>query len=654
LEQQAMAENCVLLGKLALVIEKGKWCIILTWILAGALAGLGAMQFMAVTELTMDPPESTPAYHANLHFASALPEVATSTTFVALVSANKSQTHVLDVSGMFDFCVSLKNALNSSGKLLSFTSNATLWNDYKVEIGSSLVSKDGRTMMLEWEIHDKPMSKEASDFEQVSQAIFHEQVQRWLPHLGFIGIISTPTIANVAVADGAHSLESMDCIALPIAFAALWIMIESGRLLIIPLVNLGISLSVSFGLMYCIALFVNVESTTPMLMMSLLIAMTIDYSLFLLTRFREEMSSLCEEKADELRVLAALAAALPSTHAAQRKSFDEAAIHTALTRTLSTAGFTVFLSCFTLIICFLAVAVFPVAFISSMGLGCAISLSIVLAINLTLGPAILSAFPSFFARTVSSERLFPQCLQAMGKLLCSRRQQMHQQLGESIVRDSTGGTQGENVNSSVRMETSSKGPSCFWVWLARITTTFPANIFIIIGVVAVTAVVGRAVFHMKLTDSMAMGVPRKTNAYDTLESLHANFGVGAVMPYRLMLEPKAGGSVLDKNLWEESGELLKNFSAELPLTTPADFVFPSFARGNHIPYTVIHWCFSGHGEATEATFALCPQVHYLVDQFTDERRSVMHGMITPAFFSRWKPWSYVAEKCTRSLQSHVS
>lgn len=67
-------------------------------------------------------------------------------------------------------------------------------------------------------------------------------------------------------------------------------MIGSARLLILPLVSLICCGLTSFGLMYFATLSMHVMSTTLSLMMSVTIALTIDYSLFTLTRLREELT----------------------------------------------------------------------------------------------------------------------------------------------------------------------------------------------------------------------------------------------------------------------------------------------------------------------------------------------------------------------------
>jgi uncharacterized membrane protein YdfJ with MMPL/SSD domain len=60
-------------------------------------------------------------------------------------------------------------------------------------------------------------------------------------------------------------------------------------MMIIPLASVGLTLLISFAVMYLIARYaMTVASFAPSIMVSVAIALSIDYSLFLLTRFREE------------------------------------------------------------------------------------------------------------------------------------------------------------------------------------------------------------------------------------------------------------------------------------------------------------------------------------------------------------------------------
>ena len=165
-----------------------------------------------------------------------------------------------------------------------------------------------------------------------------------------------------------HDLVLMDGISFPIALAILAYMVSSARLLIFPLLSIISTALVSFLIMYPVAMVVDVISFAPSVMMSLCVALSIDYSLFLLSRFRQEA------EADPSRTL----------HSVQKM--------------MQTAGHTVFVSGCTLSFCWFGLCMFPVLLLSTVGVAVGITTIVCLAVNLTLVPALLLTFPVFFSR----------------------------------------------------------------------------------------------------------------------------------------------------------------------------------------------------------------------------------------------------------------
>ena len=111
----------------------------------------------------------------------------------------------------------------------------------------------------------------------------------------------------------------------------------------------------------------DVNSFTPSIMTSLTIAMSIDYSLFLLSRYSDEIGR-------------------------GRPLF--AAVDTML----RFAGHTILVSGGTLVCCFLGMLFFPMAMLQAVGIGASVALLVALLVNLTLTPALLFAFGRVFAR----------------------------------------------------------------------------------------------------------------------------------------------------------------------------------------------------------------------------------------------------------------
>merc|ERR1719498_271456 len=79
------------------------------------------------------------------------------------------------------------------------------------------------------------------------------------------------------------------------------------------------------------------------------------------------------------------------------------AIDNAISTTMSTSGATILLSGFVLLLSFLFMALFPIKMIASMGMGACIAMTMMMLVNLTLVPALLSEFRGFFTKGVTKK-----------------------------------------------------------------------------------------------------------------------------------------------------------------------------------------------------------------------------------------------------------
>ena len=161
-------------------------------------------------------------------------------------------------------------------------------------------------------------------------------------------------------------MAKMDSIAFPLALGTLAYMIRSVRLMVLPCICIMVSLCTSMGvIMYPLSHAMQVIAFAPSVMMSATIAVSVDYSLFLLSRFREEILLGAEPMA-------------------------------AITTMLATAGHTVLVSGLTLVLSFSGLIFFPVNFLYSVGTGASIAVACSIACALNLCPCLMIQFIDFF------------------------------------------------------------------------------------------------------------------------------------------------------------------------------------------------------------------------------------------------------------------
>ena len=171
---------------------------------------------------------------------------------------------------------------------------------------------------------------------------------------------------NGAIKDIEHS----DVIIMPIAFLIFTYYVRSLRLLVLPLVTLGLSIGFAFAVVYPIAEFSSMEffTVTPNTMMSCCLALCLDYNLFILMRFRESMD------------------------------LNFTVRHTIKTILSYTCFHTIIISGSLITLAWFGMLLIPAQPIQSQGLGAGLAVFCVVLVNCTITPAILTIFPSFFRK----------------------------------------------------------------------------------------------------------------------------------------------------------------------------------------------------------------------------------------------------------------
>ena len=123
--------------------------------------------------------------------------------------------------------------------------------------------------------------------------------------------------------------------------------------------------------------------------MSLIIALSIDYGLFLLSRWKEETER--ESDAEGFANQRSIDDCKPKNEKLRYDTWRKAC------RMWGASGWTIIGSGSCLLLSFVALACFPVSLLSSVGIGCLVAVLVMMFVNLTLQPAMLFAFPNFFS-----------------------------------------------------------------------------------------------------------------------------------------------------------------------------------------------------------------------------------------------------------------
>eukprot|EP00937_MAST-01D_sp_MAST-1D-sp2_P007782 g7782.t1 len=366
----------------------GRFVCPLLW-LTVLLFGLHfAPKLLTNTTSAIVAPDGTQAYTANQKLAEFFPNASQTADVVLLVQALQSEDNVAyppsvpsNPNGIATHCVLkansapcvLKAAFETTEKNIKNSTHGALLRSMSsyystYEMGSPLAAnttflpKTGRSDITYALIsYNNSDAKKVTDFvDDLYDTVKSPNTKRFN-----FTLTGTAAFQHQITAGVKKSLDKMDKISLPIALVVLALVIGSWRLLLIPILNIATSFASSFMIMYGISESIDVIVFAPSVMMSLIIALSIDYALFMLSRFSDELKGGASYE-----------------HAAEVM--------------LATAGHVVLVSGFTLVVCFLGLCIFPLNLVRTIGIGAAVAIAFTMLINLSLTPALLFLLKAFF------------------------------------------------------------------------------------------------------------------------------------------------------------------------------------------------------------------------------------------------------------------
>ena len=186
--------------------------------------------------------------------------------------------------------------------------------------------------------------------------------------------------------------------------------------LLVPIFSFICCVLTSILVVYLISFATTVSTFAPIIMVSLGLALSVDYNLFLLSRFREEVLKQERRFAAEERSRADWEVEEEGRGQDQHRHIPVARagdldfplrVREAVVQMLKVPGHTVLTSGVTLMICLFALAPIPVDVLNSMGLGAGIVTFMAVLVNLTMTPCILLLWPNFFSDVRCSRVLLP-------------------------------------------------------------------------------------------------------------------------------------------------------------------------------------------------------------------------------------------------------
>lgn len=396
-----------------------------------------------------------------------------------------------------------------------------------------------------------------------------------------------------------HDFSHTDSIVVWVALGVLATVLRSPRLMLIPIMAMACSVAFTFFLMWPVAKYwLDVINFAPDVTVSAIIAMSIDESLFLLTRFREEVSR---------------------GHTVEK----------ACAIMLTYAGHTILVTGTTLALCFFALGIFPLSLMRSVGISSGVGVMMTLVVNCTIAPLMLLAWPKFFTQFGFTWLYCCVCCPRGCRRVCcacrscNRRESYSRSLMSDVEgTDDLADSDDDNAGYSDTLDSSgervyggdaellrgkdkvfeSPGPTkdspdelekmrnSLWYKFGNFLVKWRFAVIVAVLGLAIPCTIHAVDFERLI--GLTLITPRNAEATTTFDMMAQDFSAGRLFPYRLIVQPNAtapSGSVLTQEFFTQSEAAVSQFVAEVPGTDPGSMEGILWYEGAPASFMLVEW-----------------------------------------------------------------
>jgi len=515
-----------------------RFATLLIWFCVLVTCGFFALDFLSLTNLNFIPPDGSPAAEADAVVKAQFPEDYNRSRFIALMQLtskkNKKYPDILAGNWTWkttDLIIQAAKDFDDEDDILdgymgryTFEGQYDPTDPYDLRfLNDGFVSKNNRSSILILATKEKGTQR-VMDWIRYMRGKFEDMDK--VDGTFTIDLIGFDTL-DCDMTDGASAdLKFMDAVSLPIALFVFIAILRSVTVAIIPIFSVASSVLLSFTIMVPIAKAISIPSYAPAIMMSIEIAMNIDYSLFLLTRFHEELNNGCT-----------------AIEAAEKM--------------LRYSGETILKSGLVFTVCLSSLAVFPLRVIQGIGISAVVGLQSTMLVALTLIPSLICVGSCFFAipglvpcvqKTESGPCCGLQCV-----CCCDKKSPSKHERNRKIV------------SAKVKFEEDKKR---HWYRFADWVTKPLNAAIVIIGVLALLTPFCCGMLTWETVINEDHVLPRKSETHDAIARFSKEWPVGELYTFDVIAVPKDKNETLFN---EEFFEVFHNLA--LTITTNASHYF---------------------------------------------------------------------------------
>lgn len=523
-----------------LKVKTRKWFIISFWTILTALGFVYASTFTKLGTDHLQPPASSKAAQAVADFQQRFELQAQQVPLIVLVECrpqsnctdvrqpelkefhqalvdraeeyNETHYNVIDIMGYYGF-------------------EGTLLDNLK----SGFVSNSGDVMFITVMVRTSNETSARRHFVNY----LDEVVDMLNPNPGQydIGLTGFDALNNENTGASSKQIARVDMVTIPLAILVLWYMVGSWRLLLLATITMVISI---LSGMVTIVFFIEglgapqPEPTTTQLVQVISLALSVDYNLFLLGRFQTEV---------------------------KQGVSPPLAIYIAMHR----AGHVVLMSGVTIFLVMLGFVIIPTPTIRMDGVILSTGIACCIAVNLSLVPAALYAWPGFFAQN---------------GVHCRTGAPVYQQADE-LSEISMGYAPLESSSQVHTLEGVHPMYRGFRFKLTKLIVRWPYNLIVIIGLYALVVPLAIQVARIDMNQNILHLLPRGSQSGARLSRMFDDFPGGTFAPYYILMTVPKGESVVREDTFSLAQHISQRIVDETSCTS-SGVMSPASVGGLHI------------------------------------------------------------------------
>ncbi|KAJ9459257.1 putative transport protein MmpL12 [Diplonema papillatum] len=276
--------------------KRWSWAVLLTWLLLAMPIGYAASKLIGKTTIAVSPPHGSASRIAQETGALYFPSADNATNlFILARSDGPNFTDPDTVEAMVNYTLKIQTQLTLEGSTITdpprlIEVDCKFCDSTPASEQGQFISDDRASTIVLVRVLGKKKSSVGNAYIEYVRDNFLDSVDTGLPD--YISLYLTGEEAlNLDGQNGAtKDIERMEQFCVPVAFFVFAYYLQSVKLLLTPIFSIILSIACSFALCLPLAYVIDFFTITPSIMLSLAVALSIDYNLFILVRFKESSS----------------------------------------------------------------------------------------------------------------------------------------------------------------------------------------------------------------------------------------------------------------------------------------------------------------------------------------------------------------------------